>query len=280
MTTDRTAPGEAAPAVLTDRPEPGILRITLNRPGSLNAMNTDLIEALHEQLRAVQEDSEVRAVVLTGVGRAFCAGIDLGGYGVPLQSPAEEEGRSQAGMRVQQHISSLGEAFRRVRAPIIGAVNGAAVGGGMALAVFCDIRLMARSAILEASFIRRGLGGTDIGLSWLLPRMIGFARATDIILTGRRVDAEEAERIGLVSAVVDDEVLQEAALERARLIAGHSPFGVWMSKEVLWANQEIGSFQAAVELENRSQILTALTRDHREAVTAFLEKRPAVFRNR
>ncbi|WP_224389545.1 enoyl-CoA hydratase/isomerase family protein [Pseudonocardia sp. ICBG1293] len=279
-----TTTGDAIPApddrpVLTDRPEPGILRITLKRPGALNAMSAELIEALHDELRAVQEDSGVRAIVLTGAGRAFCAGLDLRGYGDPPGSPAEE-GRSQAGMRVQQHISSLGETFRRVRAPIIGAVNGAAVGGGMALAVFCDIRLMARSAILQASFIRRGLGGTDIGLSWLLPRMVGFARATDLILTGRTVDADEAERIGLVAAVVDDDALQEAALERARLIAGHSPFGVWMSKEVLWTNQETGSFQAAVELENRSQILTALTKDHREAVEAFLEKRPPVFRNR
>ena len=216
-------------------------------------MAADLIEDLHDLLRRIREDSRIRAVVLTGAGRAFCAGLELRGYGTPPGAPEDGEGRSQAGMRVQQHIASLGDAFRDVRAPIIGAINGAAVGGGMSLALFCDIRLMAESAQFRAAFIKRGLSGCDIGVSWLLPRIIGFARAADILLTGATIDARKAERIGLVSEVVPDDQLLDVALERASLIAENTPFGVWMTKEVLWANLEVSSFRAGVELENRTQ---------------------------
>ena len=277
-TTEPAAAAENTEPVLVTRPRPGIVQLTLDRPDGLNAMNTDLIEGLHQALAGIREDSEVRAVVLTGAGRAFCAGLELRGYGTPPLS-TEGEGRAQLGLRLQQHISSLADSFRQVRAPIIAAVNGAAVGGGMALALFCDIRLMSRSAKLHAAFVRRGIGGTDIGLSWLLPRMIGFGRAADLLLTGGVLDAEQAERIGIASAVVEDDQLLEAALERGTSIAEFSPFGVWMTKEVLWASQEIPSFQSAIELENRSQVLAALTRDHREAVQSFLEKRPAEFHN-
>lgn len=192
---------------------PGILVLRLNRPGKLNAMTAELIDGLHAFLSSIREDSKVRAVVLTGAGRAFCAGFDFRGYGAPATAPEEPEGRPQAGLRVQQQIADLGEAFRRVRAPVIGAISGAAAGGGMALSLFCDVRLAASSAVFHASFIRRGLGGCDIGVSWLLPRIIGFSRAADLLLTGGSVTAQEAERIGLVSTVVDDDKLLQAALD-------------------------------------------------------------------
>ncbi|MCD2111592.1 enoyl-CoA hydratase/isomerase family protein [Rhodococcus rhodochrous] len=264
--------------ILTERPRPGILLIRLNRPNELNAMNVDLIEALHGVLDEVRDDSTTRAIVLTGEGRAFCAGLDLRGYGTP-EGTTEGEGRAQLGLRVQKHIAGLVDAFRSTRAPIIAAVDGAAAGGGMSLALMADIRIASEAAVFHAAFIRRGLSNCDIGMSWLLPRMIGFSRAAQIMLTGRSIDAAEAERIGLVSSVEPTDTLLDTALDTAAAIAQNSPFGVWMTKEVMWSNLETPSMRAAIDLENRTQILSSLTRDHKEAVVSFLEKRPPEFRN-
>ncbi|WP_439032248.1 enoyl-CoA hydratase/isomerase family protein [Gordonia terrae] len=265
-------------SIVIERPRPGVLLIRLDRPDALNALNAELVESLHEVFAEVRSDSETRAVVLTGSGRAFCAGIDLRGYGTP-PGAREGEGRAQAGMRVQQHIASLVEAFRGARPPVIAAVNGAAAGGGMALALMADVRIMSETASMHASFINRGQSSCDIGVSWLLPRMIGFSRAAEIMLTGRPVDAAECERVGIVSAVVPGDDLLDRALDTAENIARNSPFGVWMTKEVMWSNLEAPSLRAAMDLENRTQILAAMTRDHREAVQSFLEKRPPVYRN-
>ncbi len=264
--------------IVTERPRPDVLLIRLDRPDALNAMDAVLVESLHEVMADVRHDSETRAIVLTGNGRAFCAGIDLRGYGTP-PGAQEGEGRAQAGMRVQQHIASLVEAFRGARPPVIAAVNGAAAGGGMALALMADIRIMSESASMHASFINRGQSSCDIGVSWLLPRMIGFSRAAEIMLTGRPVDAAECERVGIVSRVVSPGQTVDDAVGIAENIARNSPFGVWMTKEVMWSNLEVPSMRAAMDLENRTQILAAMTRDHREAVLSFLEKRPAVYRN-
>ncbi|MDM7488372.1 enoyl-CoA hydratase-related protein [Rhodococcus sp. GXMU-t2271] len=267
-----------AKPILTERPRPGVLLIRLNRPDELNAMNVDLIDSLHQVLAEVRDDSTTRAIVLTGAGRAFCAGLDLRGYGTPLGA-TEGEGRAQLGLRVQKHIAGLVDAFRSARPPIIAAVNGAAAGGGMSLALMADIRILSESAVFHAAFIRRGLSNCDIGMSWLLPRMIGFSRAAQIMLTGRSVDAAEAERIGLTSSVEPADELLDVALDTAEAIARNSPFGVWMTKEVMWSNLEVPSMRAAIDLENRTQILSSLTRDHKEAVVSFLEKRPPQFRN-
>lgn len=261
-------------------PRPGVRLIRLNRPRALNALTAEMVEALHGVLGEIRDDTDVRAVVMTGAGRGFCAGLDLRAYGRVPSAPAGGEGRAQAGMRLQRHISDLIDAFRRVRAPVIAAVNGPAAGAGMSLSLVCDIRLAASSAVFHASFIKRGLGGCDIGVSWILPRLIGFSRAADLLLSGGSVDAPEARQIGLVSTVVPDEDLIDAALDKASAIAENSPFGVWTTKEVLWSNLEVTGFRAAVDLENRNQILSSLTEDHREAVAAFLEKRPAVYHNR
>jgi enoyl-CoA hydratase len=270
--------GPVEPPVLTEEVHPGVLLVRLNRPGQLNAMNAELIQALREVLAQARDDAGVRAIVLTGNGRAFCAGLDLRGYG---QAPGARgtEGRPQAGLRVQKHIADLHESFRGARAPVICAINGAAAGGGMSLSLFCDIRMMSQTASMHAAFIKRGLSACDIGASWLLPRIVGFSRASEILLTGRSVSSREALEIGLVSSVHEPADLLEAALEKAKLVTSNSPMGVWMTKEVLWSNLEIPSFRAAVDLENRTQILCSLTRDHREAITAFLEKRPANYLN-
>ena len=265
--------------VRTEQAADGVTLLTLDRPDRLNAMNAALIEDLHGALDSVAADPSCRVVVLTGAGRAFCAGLDLGGYGAP-PGAAEGEGRPQAGLRVQQHIASLVPKLRGLRQPVIAAVNGAASGGGLALALGSDVRVAAESARFNVAFVRIGLSGCDIGVSWLLPRLVGASKAFELLLTGRLIGAEEADRIGLVSRVVPDGLVVDAALEIAAEVAANSPFGVWMTKEVMWSNLEVPSLQAGIDLENRTQILAAQTDDHREAVAAFMEKRPPQFRNR
>ena len=293
---DQAVTDASAGAVVMDEPEPGIARITLNRPARLNAMNRELIGALHQALDDIAERTDVRVVILTGAGRGFCAGLDLtdmGAEGFEVgnasgSTPASSEsgterrpmGRVQAGMKFQEHIASLIPKMRRLPVPIIAAVNGAATGGGLALVLGSDIRIAAASARFNVAFVRIGLSGCDIGVSWLLPRIVGAGRAQELMLTGRLIDAGEAERIGMVVRVVDDGALMDAALESARLVATNSPFGVRMTKEVMWSNLEVSSMRAAIDLENRTQILTSFTSDMSEAVGAFLEKRPPEFENR
>jgi enoyl-CoA hydratase len=266
------------PTVTTEKPSEGVTLLTLNRPKSLNAMNHELVSDVHAALDEVDGDHSCRVVVLTGAGRAFCAGLDLKGAGA---APGTDGvGRAQAGMISQQHIASLYTHMRAVRKPIIAAVNGAAAGGGFAFALASDVRVAAASARFNVAFVRIGLSGCDVGVSYLLPRLIGASKAFELMLTGRFVGAEEAERIGLVSRVVPDGEVVEAALEIADQIKANSPFGVWMTKEVMWSNLEVSSMQAAIDLENRTQILTTFTEDMPEAMRAFLEKRAPQFGNR
>lgn len=264
--------------VLREEVRPGVTLLTLNRPDRLNAMSHELVADLHDALDAVAEDPTCRAVVLTGAGRGFCSGLDLKGTG-PAPG-AEGLGRPQAGLTAQQHIARLIPHLRSLRQPVIAAVNGPAAGGGLALALGSDIRIAAESARFNVAFVRIGLSGCDIGVSWLLPRLIGTSRAWELMLTGRLIDADEADRIGLVLRVVPDGTVVDAALEVADQIAANSPFGVWMTKEVMWSNLEVGSLQAGIDLENRTQILTTFSEDMQEAMTAFLAKRPAEFKNR
>ena len=262
-------------AVVVEPVRPGIAKITLNRPERLNAMNHELVAGLYDALDELSEDRTCRAIVLTGSGRGFCAGLDLSeGASPPV---ARSMGRAQAGMTVQKLIAGLVPKMRSVPQPIIGAINGAASGGGLALALASDVRVAAASARFNVAFIRVGLSGCDIGVSWLLPRLIGASRAFELLLTGRLIDAVEADRIGLVTRVVPDGAVLDAALETAELIVGNSPFGVRMTKEVMWSQLEIGSLQAGIDLENRTQVLSSFTGDLNEAMSAFAEKRPPQF---
>jgi enoyl-CoA hydratase len=232
---------------------------------------------LHAALDAVAADRACRVVILTGAGRGFCAGLDLKAFGGFGDSNAD---RVSAGMRFQELIAGLIPKMRSLPQPIIAAVNGAATGGGLAFALGSDIRIAGRSATFAVSFIRVGLSGCDIGTSYLLPRLVGASHAFELMLTGRKFDAAEAERIGLVLKVVDDSTLMDSALETARLIRANSPFGVWMTKEVMWANLETPGLAAAIDRENRTQILAQHSGDMAEAVAAFLAKRPADFSGR
>jgi enoyl-CoA hydratase len=260
-----------------DEPAPGVRVLTLDRPDRLNAMSGELIADLHQVIDGLAGDEECRVVVLTGAGRGFCAGLDLKDR--PSRRAGERAASPQSRMHVQQAIAALVPKLRNLRQPVIAAVNGPASGGGFALALAADIRIAAASAKFNAAFVRIGLSGCDIGVSWLLPRLIGASRSHELLLTGRLVDAAEADRIGLVSRVVPDGEVLDAALEVAAQITANSPMGVWMTKEVAWSQLEVGSLQAGIDLENRTQIMTTFTRDHEEQITAFLEKRPAVYGN-
>jgi enoyl-CoA hydratase len=256
-------------------PRPGVALVTMNRPERLNAMNHELVQGLHDTLAEVGADRGTRVVVLTGAGRGFCAGLDLKG---PGPAPGSEGlGRVAAALTSQQHIAGLVPRMRGLRQPIIAAVNGPAAGGGLALALASDVRLAAPEARFNVAFVRIGLSGCDIGVSWLLPRLIGASRAFELMLTGRIIDAAEADRLGLVSRVVADRPVLDAALDVADEIIANSPTGVWMTKEVMWSQLEVGSLQAGIDLENRTQIMTTMTEDMPEALAAFLDKRPPRF---
>ena len=212
-----------------------------------------------------------RVVVITGAGdKSFCAGADLKAIsqGQNIFHPDHPEW-GFAGY-VQHFIDK----------PIIAAVNGAAAGGGLALVLASDIRLGAKSSKFNVAFVRIGFSACDIGTSWLLPRIVGVARAQELMLTGRVFDSAEAHRIGLLVDVVPDDDLLEVAFAKAEEISRNSPFGVALTKEAMWTALEIPGLQAAIDLENRQQILASHTDDAREAMRAFVEKRAPSFENR
>jgi enoyl-CoA hydratase len=261
--------------VLLDEPAPHVRRLTLNRPEQLNAMTSELCEALHEELRRIAIDRSCRAVIMTGAGRGFCAGLDLQGYGAAPGNDGSDESRDRLGN--QQHMSTLILELRALPQPVIAAVNGPAAGFGLALALACDIRYAAPEAVFRAAFVNIGVSNCDMGTSWLLPRLIGASRSHELMLTGRRVDAEEALRIGLVADVVEHDRLAGRALDAATQIASVAPWGVRLTKRGIWAALEIPSEQAAVEYEDRQQIMATFGAAPPEAIAAFLEKRAADF---
>jgi enoyl-CoA hydratase len=261
--------------VLTESPADKVRLLTLNRPDQLNAMTAELCQALHEELDQVATDRSCRAVVLTGAGRGFCAGLDLHGYGEAPGSDGTDAARDQLG--VQEHMSRLILRLRSTPQPVIAAVNGPAAGFGFALALGCDIRYAARSAVFRAAFLNIGVSNCDMGTSWLLPRLIGASRSHELMLTARRVDAEEAERIGLVAGLLDDGQLLDHAIERAGEIAAWSPWGVRLTKQGMWTALETPSERVAVEYEDRQQILATHGVAVPEAIAAYLGKRPAQF---
>lgn len=235
-------------------------------------MSIDLVVELHDRLAEVAADNDCRVVILTGAGRSFCSGLDLKDYGVAPNVDGLSVGRiAQRSMRV---YSRLIPTMRRMPQPIIAAVNGPAYGGGMCLTLGAELRLAADSAVFNSTGIVNGLTSTELGVSWLLPRLIGSARANDILFTGRPVGAAEAERMGLVSRVVPDTDLLAAALEVAATMAGYSPYGLAMTKEAVWANLEVASLDAAIELEDRNQLLLGFTENLPEAIRSFAENRP------
>ena len=249
--------------------------VTFNRPDSLNALNRRMVDELLDYFAALYWDKSVRVVVLRGAGRAYCAGLDLkerdnsGGPNTPAN-----------GLMRQRRISEIVMRMRRCPQPIISLVHGPACGGGLALALASDIRIAGASARMNAAFIRIGLSACDIGVSYFLPRLVGVSVASELLLTGRFIDADRALRVGLVSEVVVDDKMEEAAHPYVDQMLTTSPLGLRMTKECLNMSVDAGSLEAAIAMEDRNQILCAQTGDFSEGVRAFLEKRRPAYQDR
>ena len=260
--------------VLTEEIEPGIVQVTLNRPERLNALSQGLIAELHTTFEEIGRDRLARVVVLTGAGRGFCSGADLKGVEGESGAPGTEEmGDVARVLLTQEHLASLHERVHRLRQPVIAAINGAAVGGGFALALACDVRVAAESATFGSVFITRGVSSCDMGTSYFLPRLIGASRAAELMLSGRVFDAAEAREIGLVLDVVPDGDVVDRALESARSIARNAPLAVWMTKETMWQTIDAPSLRHALDMENRTQIMCTHTGELTDAFAAFREGR-------
>lgn len=256
--------------VSVTRPEPHVAVVRLDRPERLNAISFELVTELHDIFDAIAADVACKVVILTGAGRAFCAGLDLKDFGTP-PGPGEHR-HMPAGVDAQTFMSNLTVRMRDLPQVIVAAVNGPAFGGGLALACAADIRVAAESARFCSAFIRTGLSGTDIGITYLLPRLIGNANAFDLILTGRDIDAAEALRMGLVSRVVTDEDLEELALGYARGMAAYTASGLRSTKEVLWHNVEATNLTSAIALEARNQNLLQYAPDVREYMENYRKR--------
>lgn len=243
----------------------GVLTIRFERPERLNAMNYPLVIELHDALDEVAARDDCKVVILTGAGRAFCAGLDLQDFGrVP---DVGEHRHRHAGVSGQAFLANLTQHIHDTPQIVIAAVNGPAHGGGLALAAACDLRLASTEANFASAFIKTGLTGTDVGITYFLPKLIGVGPAFDMIITGRTVDAEEALRFGLVSRVVSGEHLMDTTVDTASRVARFTKFGLRRTKEVLWHNTEAPSLASAIAMENRNQELAA---QHPE-VTQFMK---------
>ena len=262
--------------VLVEHPRPHIALITLNRPERMNSMAFDVMVPLKAALENITYDNAVRVVVLTGAGRGFSSGADHKSAGeVPHVQGLT---RPTYALRSMQILDDVILALRRLHQPVIAAVNGAAIGGGLCLALAADIRVAASGAYFRAAGIDNGLTASELGLSYLLPRAIGSSRAFEIMLTGRDIDAQEAERIGLVSRQVPGEQLLETCYDMAERIAAFSRPGVELTKRTLWSGLDAASLEGHMQAEGLGQLFVRLlTGNFEEAVAARAEKRPPVF---
>jgi enoyl-CoA hydratase len=262
--------------VLVEHPRPRVALITLNRPERMNSMAFDVMVPLKEVLENIAYDNAVRVVVLTGAGKGFSSGADHKSAGsVPH---VQDLTRPTYALRSMQILDDVILALRRLHQPVIAAVNGAAIGGGLCLALAADIRVAAHGAYFRAAGINNGLTASELGLSYLLPRAIGSSRAFEIMLTGRDIDAQEAERIGLVSRQVPDDQLLETCYDMAERIAAFSRPGVELTKRTLWSGLDAASLEGHMQAEGLGQLFVRLlTGNFEEAVAARAENRPPVF---
>lgn len=254
----------------------GVDWVTLNRPESLNALDPSMIDALNTYFHGLQRNRDVRVVVLKGAGANFCAGLDL------KQAMARRGGQAEPpdvteSLDSQRRIADIVMLMRRCPQPIIALVQGAAAGGGFALALAADIRIAAKGARMNCAFIKLGLGGCDIGTSYFLPRLVGVSVASELILTGRFIHAERALAVGLVSEVVDAADLDTAANPYVEAMMTASPVGLRLSKECLNMSVDAGSIEAVIAMEDRNQVLCSRSEDFQEGIKAFLEKRKPVY---
>ena len=262
--------------VLVEHPRPHVALVTLNRPERMNSMAFDVMVPFKEVLDNITNDNSVRVVVLTGAGKGFSSGADHKSAGsVPH---VQDLTRPSYALRSMAILDDVILALRRLHQPVIAAVNGAAIGGGLCLALAADIRVATHGAYFRAAGINNGLTASELGLSYLLPRAIGSSRAFEIMLTGRDVDAEEAERIGLVSRQVPEDQLLGTCFDMAERIAAFSRPGVELTKRTLWSGLDAASLEGHMQAEGLGQLFVRLlTGNFEEAVAARAEQRPPVF---
>jgi enoyl-CoA hydratase/carnithine racemase len=266
--------------ILEHRDNGAIAILTINRPRRGNSLDSQTLAELHRILDDLNGDPALRAVVLTGAQSVFCAGADIKArpqdftdHGATPYAALQGRAASVAAitMSAQELMASAFEKVHRLRQPVIAAINGAAVGGGFALALACDIRYCTPNASFGAVFIRHGVSACDMGTSYHLPRLIGASRAAELMLTGRVFDADEAAAIGLILHIVDADAVVEQAVAKAREIACHSPLSVWMTKETMWQTLDSPSLRHALDLENRTQALCTSTGDLADSFASFVD---------
>jgi enoyl-CoA hydratase len=255
----------------------GIVVVEMDDGARYNALTTTMVTELKDTFAALRGDRGVRVVILSGAGRGFCSGANMAG-GEELPDFARQRGPVGLIQMLQEHLAELILAIHELPQPVIAAVHGGAIGGGLALALACDLRVASEDAFFAAHFIRVGLSSCDVGTSYILPRLVGATIAAELMLTGRRVSADEGMRIGLLNRVVARDQLLDAAADLASTIAANSEYGVYMTKLGLWANLDAPSLRHAIQLENRTQVLGTFTGNMTEAGKAFMEKRPPVWK--
>jgi len=263
--------------------EDGIAIITFNRPDTLNAISLQFTKDILDYLTILQESLTIRIVILTGEGRGFSSGLDLKESQIFVKKRVPEEYQKYEYMKstdivkrtiiAQKRLSEVMLKLRKIPQPVIAAVNGPAYGGGLGMVLASDIKIAGEGAIFCNAFIKIGVSGTDMGSSYWLPRLIGFSRAAEFMYTGRDMDAKEAERIGLVSKLVPNDKLLDEAINTAKIILTRSPMGVRLTKEALNLNMNAPSLEAAINLEDRNQIIMLNTKDAPEGAFSLLAKK-------
>jgi enoyl-CoA hydratase len=262
--------------VLVDKPHPHVTVVTLNRPERMNAMAFDVMIPFREALSEVGNDNDTRVVVVTGAGHGFCSGADHEDAGIVpnidgLTVPT-------IALRAMELLDEVITTIRKLHQPVVAAVNGAAIGGGMCLALACDVRIASSAAYFRAAGINNGLTASELGISYLLPRAVGSSRAAEIMLSGRDVDAVEAERIGLVSKVTTPEKMLDECYAFADRVIGFSRPGIELTKRMLWDSLDASSLGSHMHHEGIAQLFVRLTtKNFEESVRARKEKRPPVF---
>ncbi len=262
--------------VKVEKSHPHVTLVTLNRPERMNAMAFDVMVPFRDALREISVDNDTRVVVVTGAGHGFSSGADH----VDAGAPPNIDGLTvpTIALRAMEQLDDVISTIRKMHQPVIGAVNGAAIGGGFCLALACDVRIASDAAYFRAAGINNGLTAAELGISYLLPRAVGSSRAFEIMLSGRDVDAREAEHMGLVSRVVAPEQLLDACYALADTMIGYSRPGIELTKRMLWASLDAGSLAAHMDHEGIAQLFVRMTtQNFEESVRARKEKRKPIF---
>ncbi len=265
-------------SILIDEPKPQVKRVTISAPERLNAFTYDMYEDLVAFLEKTRFDPDTRVVVITGAGRAFCAGHYFGRAPDPDWLP-KNIGKIQRSRMLNEWLARVPIAVRNMPQPVICAVNGAAAGIGYSLVMAADLAIAAKSSKFVNAIHNAGTG-TEMGMSYMLPRAVGKQKAAEILFTARAILSDEAEKIGLVLKTVPDEELMDQVFALADSIIANTPMGIWLTKQSMYLNENSGSLAAAIEIEHRAVTISQATEDAAEKRAATFEKRPAVYSNK